>query len=114
MQLENMKQFPSVKSLTYTPTHTKHHVTYQPTQQNLSFHTQMPASQSGEICDPLSPPYQPGRSPSYTHEMFPLLKIRQETIYSVQSGGSFAITQLWPSCTLEVNLTLVGNFGDFL
>lgn len=106
-----------------TPTHTEHHVSYQPTQQSLSFHTQMPASQSGEICDPLSPSYQPGRSSDFRRSTWAPpqlhsrhvspLKILQKTIYSVQNGGFFAITQLWRSCTLVVNLTLVGNFGGF-
>lgn len=83
-----------------TPTHTEHHVSYQPTQQSLSFHTQMPASQSGEICDPLSPSYQPGRSsdfrrstwapPSYTHDMFPLWKSYRK-LYTVYKMVDFLL-----------------------
>lgn len=117
-----MKQFQTVKSPTYPNSHrTPCQLPTHPTVSELPY-TDASFTVRWDLRSPFTilPAWQifrfstfhMGPSQLHSRHVSPL-KILQKTIYSVQNGGFFAITQLWRSCTLVVNLTLVGNFGGF-
>ena len=114
---KKMEQFQTVKSLTYTPTHTN---TTSPTNPTVSEFPYTDASFTvrWDLRSPFTILGAWQISQENTHDMFPLWKSYRKRYTLYKMVDLLLFTQLWRSCTLlasklVVNLTLVGTFWGF-